>query len=61
MATIVIHDVPDYLVRGLEEMATERGLSLEAYLLEVLIALAKAGPNPSFTIGEIVDRHFATM
>ena len=61
MSIIVIHNVPDYLVRGLEKMAVERGLSLEAYLREFLIALAMAGPNPSSGIGEIVDRHFSAM
>lgn len=59
MTSITIDDVPEKLRDSLEAYATERGLTLQAYLLQSITKLPRGRPRSGAELLEIADRYFA--
>ena len=59
MTSIAIHDVPEELRDSLEAYATERGLTLQAYLLQSIAKLPRGRSKSGAEVLEIANRIFA--
>ena len=59
MTSITIHDVPEELRDSLEAYATERGLTLQAYLLQSIAKLPRGRSKSGAEVLEIANRIFA--
>lgn len=59
MTSITIYDVPEELRDSLEAYATERGLTLQAYLLQSIAKLPRGRSKSGAEILELADRLFA--
>ena len=59
MTSITIDDVPEKLRDSLEAYATERGLTLQAYLLEGIAKLPRGRSKSGAEIIALADRYFA--
>ncbi len=59
MTSITIYDVPEELRDSLEAYATERGLTLQGYLLQSIAKLPRGRSKSGAEVIDIANRIFA--
>lgn len=58
MSTLTIHDFPDAMREAFEAVASERGMTLEAYVRQLLLDVYFDGPKNRVNMADVARKYF---